>query len=360
MQPRDLSDHEAYVAGRGHEEVASELGVDPASLITLSSNENPLGPSPAAVSAIRNHAANIHRYPKAAHTELREALARQCEISPEQVWLASGGDGVLDYLSRAMLSPGQSVLVPDPGFAYYGMSARFHHGAVRTYPVERSMDFALTASGILDAYHGERIVYVTSPHNPTGQVMPQEELRTLARRTDPDTLLVVDEAYAEFATTPGARPLLGERDDVAILRSFSKAYGLAGVRLGYGLVPEAWAEAYRRVNTPFAVNELACRAGIAAVDDGSHLSRSIEVARTGRERLREELAVRTWPSQGNFVLADVGDAEAVSAALLERGVIVRDCTSFGLPGCIRITVGTDEELDVAIEACNELAAHHEA
>lgn len=359
MQPRDLSSHVEYVAGRGREEVAAAYGFDPSEMVTLSSNENPLGPPDAAVAAIRRHADRVHRYPKAAHTALTERLADRWSVTSEQVWLASGGDGALDYLSRAMLTPGDAVLVPDPGFAYYGMSARFHHGDVRQYSLERTADFVQTADTVLEAYDGERIVYITSPHNPTGRVMPRAELRQIAADTDPDTLIVVDEAYGEFADEPSAATLLDERDDVAVLRSFSKAYGLAGLRLGYALVPAEWATAYRRVNTPFAVNELACRSGIAVLEDDDHVARSVELARWGREFLQTELAAETWPSQGNFVLADVGDAEAVTEALLERGIIVRDCSSFGLPRCIRITVGRRPAVRTAVEECNDVLAARE-
>jgi len=270
------------------------------------------------------------------------------------VWLGPGGDGVLDYISRAILVPGDRVLVPDPGFAYYPMSARYHAGTVDRYHLHRDAGFEQTAETVLAAYDGHRIVYVTSPHNPTGSEMPPEELAALAAATDDETLLVVDEAYAEFTTAPPARRLLDDRDDVCVLRTFSKAYGLAGLRLGYGLVPAAWADAYDHVNTPFAVNTLACRAGLAALEDDDHLDRTVSTVRWAREYMRDHLAAPTWPSGGNFVLADVGDGAAVAGATQREGVIVRDCTSFGLPGCIRITCGTRETTRRAIETVNEI------
>ncbi len=359
MQPRDLSDHVAYEAGRGHEEVARERGLDPAELISLSSNENPLGPAPEAVAAIHAHADGIHRYPKAAHVDLVESIADRHGIQPVQVWLANGGDGALDYLARAMLTPGDTVLVPDPGFAYYGMSARYHHGEVRRYPIRRDADFAMEPSTILETYAGDRIVYLTSPHNPTGSVVDRSTIVDLATRTDDDTLLVVDEAYGAFATTESASDLLAERDDVAVLRSFSKSHGLAGLRLGYALVPRTWADTYAKVSTPFAASELACRAGLAALADDEHLEASVELASWGRDYIADELAAETWPSEGNFVLASVGDATALTDELFDQGVIVRDCTSFGLPDCIRISVGRREELRHAVETINELLVANE-
>jgi histidinol-phosphate aminotransferase len=354
MHPRDLSSNTAYEAGRGTEEVARELGLDPDSLVKLASNENPLGPSPAAVEAIRAHADRVHTYPKASHADLTAELAALWELSPNQVWLANGGDGALDYLARATIDPGDRVLVPEPGFAYYGMSARFHHGEVTTYPVSKAEDFEQRAEKILADYDGERIVYLTSPHNPTGSEITLSEVEELADRTEEGTLIVVDEAYGEFSDRPSAVSLVEARDDVAVLRTFSKVYGLAGLRLGYALVPESWAEAYTRVNTPFAASEIACRAGLAALDDTEHVERSIEVARDARERIYERLDAPTWESAGNFVLAEVGDASAVANRLQERGVIVRDCTSFGLPECIRISCGTEAEIRRAITECNEV------
>jgi histidinol-phosphate aminotransferase len=359
MQPRDLSAHSRYVPGEGTEEVARELGLDPDELVALSSNENPFGPSPAAVEVIRGRAATVAGYPKASHTDLTERLAQQWSVSPSQIWLAPGADGAIDCLSRATLEPGDGVLVPDPGFAYYGMSARYHHGTASSYPVRKDADFQVTADDVLEAYDDERMVFLTSPHNPTGSTVALDTLESIADRTDEETLVVVDEAYGEYAAVDSARALIADRDTIAVLRTFSKAYGLAGLRLGYALVPEEWADAYSRVNTPFAVNELACRAGSAALEDDDHLQETIETARWARQYMHEELAADTWESGGNFVLADVGDATAVAEASKRQGVIVRDCTSFGLPGCIRISCGTEPETKRAVQTLNEVIAELE-
>ncbi|MUV86330.1 histidinol-phosphate transaminase [Natronomonas sp. CBA1123] len=354
MEPRDLSAHVAYEAGRGVEEVARDLGLDPESLVKLSSNENAYGPAPKAAEAIREYAPNVHTYPKSSAADLREALAEQWAVTPSQVWLANGGDGALDYLARAMLDPGDGVLVSKPGFAYYAMSARYHHGTVSEYPIRKAEDFEQTAEAVLQHYDGERIVYVTSPHNPSGSEMSLSEVEKLAERTDEETLVVVDEAYGEFSDSPSAVALVEERDDVAVLRTFSKAYGLAGVRLGYAVVPGEWADAYARVNTPFAASEIACRAGLAALDDPDHVEKTVEGARWARQYMYDELDCHTWESSGNFVLCEVGDGSAVAEAAQREGVIVRDTTSFGLPECIRVTCGTREETERAVEVLNEL------
>jgi histidinol-phosphate aminotransferase len=354
MQPRDLSTHAPYVPGRGIEEVARDLGMDPADLTKLSSNENPHGPSPAAVDVLREYASKVHIYPKASHTDLTERLATEWGLSPEQVWVSAGADGSLDYLSRAMLDPGDRVLVPEPGFSYYGMTARYHHGTVAGYPLSRDDGFAQTAETVMAAYDGDRIVYVTTPHNPTGSEMPRTELVALLDQVDDDTLVVVDEAYGEYSDRDSAATLLDDHDNLAVTRTFSKAYGLAGLRIGYALVPAAWADAYARVNTPFAANELACRAAHAALGDDDHLEKTIETARWARQYIAAELDAPTFDSAGNFVLCSVGDAAAVADASQRAGVIVRDCSSFGLPDCIRLSTGTRESTAHAVDVLNRV------
>ncbi|WP_121823484.1 histidinol-phosphate transaminase [Halostella salina] len=373
MQPRDLSAHVPYEAGRGIEEVARELGRDPDEFVKLASNENPLGPSPAASEAIREAAGRANSYPTAAHTDLTAAVADAWRVDDEQVWLGNGGDGALDYLARATLSPGDDVLVPDPGFSYYAMSARYHHGEVAEYPLPAADDFAMDADTVLDHYDGERVVYVTSPHNPTGRVMALDEVERVARETDEETLVVVDEAYGEYADEPSAVSIVGgaaskdaglseatedreTRDDVAVLRTFSKAYGLAGVRLGYAVVPADWGDAYARVNTPFAASEIACRAGIAAMGDREHVQDSVETAAWAREYIHENVDAPTLPSSGNFVLVRVGDGTETYEALKRRGVIVRDTSSYGLLEYVRVTCGTREETRRAVEELNEVLA----
>lgn len=358
MQTRDLSSHSPYVPGRGIEEVARELGMDPDELIKLSSNENPHGSSPKAKAAVvdATETTGLHVYPKASHTDLTAAIADQWDVAAEQVWLTPGADGAIDLLSRAFIEPDDGILEPDPGFSYYSMSARYHHGTARTYDLSKPEDFAQTAELVLEAYDGERMVYLTTPHNPTGSEFSREAIETIADAVDDHTLVVIDEAYGEYSERPSSIELVDDHENLAVLRTFSKAYGLAGLRIGYAVVPSQWADAYARVNTPFAANELACRAALAALEDHAHVERSIETARWAREYMRENLDAKTWDSAGNFVLADVGDAETVAAQSQARGVIIRDCTSFGLPECVRISCGTEAETRTAVETLNTILA----
>ncbi|NUE02930.1 histidinol-phosphate transaminase [Halorubraceae archaeon YAN] len=356
MQPRDLSANAPYVPGRGIEEVARELGLDPSELIKLSSNENPHGSSPKAIEAVVTHAETngLNVYPKASHTDLTAAIADKWGVTDEQVWLTPGADGAIDLLSRAMLEPDDRILEPEPGFSYYSMSAKYHHGTATSYTLSKESDFAQTNALVLDAYAGERIVYLTSPHNPTGKEFSRAAIVEIADAVDDDTLIVVDEAYGEYSERPSSIGLIDDHDNIAVLRTFSKAYGLAGLRIGYAVVPESWADAYARVNTPFAANELACRAALAALTDDEHVTQSVETAQWSREYMQSNLDAQTWDSAGNFILADVGDAKTVAAESQARGVIIRDCTSFGLPQCVRISCGTRSETHTAVETLNSI------
>jgi len=308
------------------------------------------------IEAVRDAVVGAHTYPKASHSDLTAALAEEWDFAHEQVWLASGANGALDLLARAFLESGDRIPIPDPGFTYYGMSAQYTQATVDTHPLPKSEDFRQDPDRILHSYDGHRIVYITSPHSPIGSEIGRDVILDIADQTDSQTLVVVDKAYGEFSAEPSSRPLLDSRPDVAVLRTFSKAYGLAGLRVGYAMVPEEWADAYELVNTPFAVNSLACHAGLAALEDHEHVERIVKATVWAREYLQDEPPTQTWESGGNFVLVDVGDAEAVTAVAQRQGVIVRDCSSFGLPGCIRISCGTRLETREAVSVLNDVLA----
>lgn len=351
---RDLSALDEYVPGRGVEEVAREHGLDPDDLAKLASNENPLGPSPAAEEAIHEAASGVNVYPTALHNDVRGVVAEHLGAPPDSVVLGPGADGVFDTVGRAVLEDGDGVLTPEPGFSYYGMSARNLGGHESSYSLRTEGGFGYDADRVVEAYDGEKIVYVTTPNNPTGTTTTLEVIEEVADSVE--GLVFVDEAYHEFSEGESAVRLALERDDVAVARTFSKAYGLAGLRVGYGVVPDELASAYRKVVTPFCVGSVSLMAARAALGDKKHLRDSIELARWGREYMRENIDAPTYRTEANFALVDVSplDASDVAETLERRGVIVRDTTSFGLPSCIRVSVGTREETERAVEGINEI------
>ncbi|MCX2819736.1 histidinol-phosphate transaminase [Haladaptatus sp. F3-133] len=354
---RDLSELDEYVPGRGVEEVAREHGLDPDELAKLASNENPLGPPPAVEEAVREAAPTVNVYPTALHEDVRGEVAEAVGAPVENVVLGAGADGVFDTVGRAVLEDGDGVLTPSPGFSYYGMSARNLGGYESSYGL-RTDDggFGYDAGRIVDAYDGEKIVYITAPNNPTGTDTTVETVERVADEVD--GLVFVDEAYHEFSDRESAVPLALERDDVAVARTFSKAYGLAGLRVGYGVLPDGMASAYRKVVTPFCVGGVSLRAASAALGDDGHVTETVELARWGREYMTENLDAPTYDTAANFVLVDVSpcDASEVAGELERRGVIVRDTTSFGLPECIRVSVGTREETRRAVREINDVYA----
>ena len=351
---RDLSALDEYVPGRGVEEVAREHGMETDELAKLASNENPLGPPPAAVGEIHDAASGVNVYPTALHNDVRDDVAETVGAPSENVVLGPGADGVFDTVGRAVIEDGDGVLTPEPGFSYYGMSARNLGGYERSYSLEDGDGFSYDAERIVAAYDGEKIVYVTTPNNPTGTTTTLDVIEEVADAVD--GLVFVDEAYQEFSEGDDAVSLALERDDVAVARTFSKAYGLAGLRVGYGVVPDEIASAYRKVVTPFCVGSVSLKAARAALGDEKHLRESVELARWGRGYMAENLDAPTYESHANFVLVDVSpmDASEFADALERRGVIVRDTTSFGLPECIRVSVGTREETKRAVEEINEV------
>lgn len=348
---KGISDIAEYVPGKSIEEIASAYGLDPASIIKLGSNENPLGPSPKAVQALVDAAPCASIYPSADALELREALSIFTGF-PVSNLVASGPgmDGLLDGLCRLIIETGDEVIVPTPTFAYYELPARACGG--KPVFVRRDQDFSLDPESVLGAESPRtKIIFLCSPNNPTGNLLPETSLRTIVENTR--ALVFVDEAYVEFADRNLAG-LVHEYDNLMIGRTFSKVFGLAGLRLGYGIMPEWLAKEYLRAATPFSVSLPAVKAGIAALTDEVHLRKSIEITRKGRDYLTERIPFKVYPSQANFVLVDAAPlkAKAVTENLLTRGIIVRSCDSFREAGdtFIRVTVGTQEQNEKVVEA----------
>lgn len=348
---KEILNIEEYVPGKSIEEIASAYGLDPASIIKLGSNENPLGPSSKAVQALVDTAPYANIYPSADALELREALSRYTGF-PVSNLVASGPgmDGLLDSLCRLIIETGDEVIVPIPTFAYYELPARACGG--KPIFVRRNQDFSLDPETVLKAESSRtKIIFLCSPNNPSGNLLPEASLRTIVENTR--ALVFVDEAYVEFADR-NLTGLVYEYDNLVIGRTFSKVFGLAGLRLGYGIMPEWIVKEYLRAATPFSVSLPALKAGIAALSDAEHIRKSIEITREGREYLREQVPFKVYPSQANFVLVNVAPlkAKAVTENLMRKGIIVRSCDSFREAGdtFIRVTVGTQEQNEKVIKA----------
>ncbi|MDD4749704.1 MAG: histidinol-phosphate transaminase [Methanosarcinaceae archaeon] len=340
-----------YVPGKSIEEIAAGYGLDPGKIIKLGSNENPLGPSPAAVEALCREASKVNLYPSADARELRIALSKYTGL-PLSNLVASGPgmDGLLDGLCRLLIEKGDEVIIPTPTFAYYELPARACGGKAVFVP--READYSVVPEKILAAESKRtKLIFLCSPNNPSGNSLSEGKLRQILENTK--ALVFVDEAYVEFASRNFAALVL-EYDNLIIGRTFSKAFGLAGLRLGYGLLPEWLLREYLRVATPFNVSLPAQKAGIAALSDQKHLIKSIELVQKGRVNLINALPFKVYPSEANFVLVDVAPlkSKTVVEALLKKGIIVRSCDSFRAAGdtLIRVTVGTPEQNEKLIEA----------
>ncbi|WP_135604240.1 histidinol-phosphate transaminase [Methanococcoides sp. NM1] len=339
-----------YVPGKSIDDIVKAYGLDPASIIKLGSNENPLGPSPKAVEALVKDAQGISVYPSADARELVEAISEYTGIPADHIVASGPGmDGLLDGLTRLVISRGDEVILTTPTFSYYEISARAN-GAVPVY-VQREEDFSVDVEKVLDAITPRtKIIFLCSPNNPSGNVVPEEDILRIAEATE--ALVFVDEAYVEFSDKNIAH-LVPKYDNIIVGRTFSKAFGLAGMRIGYGMLPIWLKEEYMKIATPFNVSSAAVAAGVAALSDTDHLNKSIELARTGKKYLQDNISFKVYDTQANFVLVDVAPHKArdVTTELLKKGIIVRDCTSFANAGdsLIRITIGTEEQNKKVVE-----------
>ena len=294
---KEIFDIAEYVPGKSIEEIASAYGLDPASIIKLGSNENPLGPSPKAVQTLIETASLANIYPSADALELREALSKYAGFPVSNlVATGPGMDGLLDGLCRLVIEKGDEVIIPTPTFAYYELPARACGG--KPIFIKRNTDFSLDPEKVLEAESSRtKIIFLCSPNNPSGNLLPADSLRKILENTG--ALVFVDEAYVEFADGDLAG-LVNEYDNLVIGRTFSKAFGLAGLRLGYGIMPEWLVKEYTRAATPFSVSLPALKAGIAALSDTDHFRKSIKLAREGRGISKGENSIYRLPVPGKF------------------------------------------------------------
>lgn len=331
-----------YEPGKPIEDVARELGLEPGGIIKLASNENPLGASPRAVAAAARALAQAELYPDGGCVALRSKLADRLGLEPAQVVVGNGSNELLELLGHVFLRPGDEVVMGAPAFIVYKLVALlFGARPVEVPLVEHRHDLAALARAVTPR---TKLVFLPSPNNPTGTANTAEEIAAFVRALPEHVIFVFDEAYAEYLDNPpDLRPLIAEGRKVVCLRTFSKIYGLAALRVGYGYASVELAALLQRVRQPFNVNAIGQAAALAALDDEEFVAQTRAANTSGMRFLETALTMRglAWvPSEANFLLVKVGDGSQVFAALQQRGVIVRPVKPYGMPEWIRVTVGT--------------------
>src|SRR5450631_3787430 len=345
-----------YEPGRSIEEVRREYGLTNVS--KLASNENPLGPSPLALEAIRLQLSGLNLYPNGG-LDLRRTLAEKFDLKPENVIAGSGSEGIMSGIIRTFLYDDDEVLTTDAAFIGFQVLARSRGVKYRTVPY-RDWHYDLPALAAQITEH-TKIVYLSNPNNPTGTIFTRHEFDSFYRHVPERVLIILDEAYFEYAKDNPRYPdsMHYRYDNVITLRTFSKIYGLAGIRIGYGFAHEELISNLLKVKLPFEPSTLAQAAGIGALADKEFLHRSLELNARGLRLLTDGLrgiGVTVVPSEANFVmlvLSDAAQATCIFEELLSQGVVVRPLGAFGLPQCIRISTGTDEENARCVEKVEE-------
>ena len=343
-----------YQPGRPIEEVARELGLPAESIIKVASNENPFGPSPLAQAALQKAIAGVNLYPDGNAFYLKQKLAAKLGVETANLVLGNGSNEIIEFVAHALLTPGTDIVVSQYCFAIYPIVAKMFGADVRVVPAK---DHGHDLPAMLKAITNKtRIVFVANPNNPTGTLVPREELIDFVNRVPDDVLLVLDEAYIEFLDDPvDLIPLirLGARKNLILMRTFSKIYGLAGLRIGYGIAPAELAAALEKIRQPFNVNLLSQVAALAALDDDAHVRKTRQNNFTGLEFFMQafrELKLEYVPSYANFILVRVGDGQKIFNAMQKLGVITRPMAGYQLPEWIRISIGTPEENERCLEA----------
>ncbi|MBM4138488.1 MAG: histidinol-phosphate transaminase [Nitrospira sp.] len=345
----DIQSLSPYVPGKPIDELQRELGLS--RVIKLASNENPLGPSPKAVAALEGAAGQLHRYPDGGAYQLRQAIADHWKVTREQVILGNGSDEILGLLARTFLAPGDEAVMADHTFVIYKMEVTAAHGKPVIVPLANwthdleSMVRAVTPR--------TRLLFLCNPNNPTGTIVPSEAVTRLMAVVPEDVIVVFDEAYYEYVRDPRFPDTLAyvkAGRNAIVLRTFSKIYGLAGLRIGYGISTPAINDLLNRVRPPFNANSLAQRVALAALDDDEHVTKSRAVNAAGMEQMGQGLRTLGFtpiPSEANFLYFDVKrDGRRVFESLLREGIIVRHIEGTML----RVTIGQAEENAVFLHA----------
>ena len=349
-----------YPPGKPLEELEREYGIERA--VKLASNENPLGPSPKAVDAIKSAALKVHRYPDGSGYYLKKHLASIWKVDMEQIILGNGSNELIQLLVQLLVGPGKSVISSEPSFLVYRKVVQAAGGTNTVIPLKEG-GHDLEAIG--RAVSGDtRLIFIDNPNNPMGSVIQTGAFDTFLQNLPDHVLVVLDEAYAEFirdAETPIGIDYIGHDPRVLFLRTFSKAYGLSGLRVGYGVMDPGIAQYLERLRQPFNVNLVAQEAALAALQDEKYLEETRKLTWNGLDWFTEnleEMGCRCYPSNTNFLLVDIGtDARQVYEKMLRQGVIIRAMNAYGLNTCIRITMGLPEENQLCLAALREVLGH---
>ena len=336
-----------YVPGKPTEEVARELGLDAATIVKLASNENPRGPGPRVRAAIADAVAELPRYPDSNGFLLKEALSRRLAVAPEQIVLGNGSNDVLELVTLAFLQPGDEAVYAQHAFIVYPLATQARGARGIEVPAR---DFGHDLAAMRAAITSRtRIVFVANPNNPTGTWIAPPDLLSFVASVPRDVIVVLDEAYNEYlkpAQRAKSVEWIARHPNLVVSRTFSKAYGLASLRVGYGVMHADVADFLNRVRQPFNVNSIAQAAALAALDDDAYVEESRELNDAGHAQLVAGLAklgLRHVPSHGNFLLVEVGNGLRINGELLKHGVIVRPVGNYGLPEWLRVTIGLPHE-----------------
>jgi histidinol-phosphate aminotransferase len=348
-----------YQPGRPIEEVAREMRLPVGRIIKLASNENPLGPSPAALAAMKKALRQLHLYPDGNAFYFKRKLASKLRVEPANLVLGNGSNDLIEFLGHALLEPGAEAVVSQYCFAIYPIVAKLFGAKVITVPAR---NYGHDLSAMLRAITvNTKVMFVANPNNPTGTLAPPAEVLRLVEETPPNVVLAMDEAYIEFLDKPlDLIPLIrsGQKPNLILMRTFSKIYGLAGLRLGYGIGHPAFIAALEKIRQPFNINSLAQTAGLAALNDAAHVRKTRQNNARGRKFLESALSamgVEFVPSSANFILARVGGGGEVFEALQRRGIITRPMDGYQLPEWIRISIGTPAENRRCVRALREIS-----
>ena len=351
-----VCDLHAYEPGKPIEETARELGLDPDSIVKVASNENPLGPAPMALEAIRSAAEEMHIYPDGGGYKLRTALAQKHGIEFSQVVLGNGSNEIIELLCHSFLNPKAALIAAEHAFVVYKLMATLFGAKYVEVP---DPNFIHDLDAMAEAVTEEtRLLFIANPNNPTGTIVGEEEIARFMAKVPEHVVVVFDEAYHEFlADAPDTLKYVREGRNVAVLRTFSKAYGLAGLRIGYGLCAPQVAAILQKARQPFNTNEIAQRAALASLEDVAHVQATVENNAVGLsfyEEAFQQRGLEYVPSVANFILVNVGDGDAVFGAMLKEGVIVRAMSGYKLPGWVRISIGTESENSRALAVLDQV------